>query len=278
MDLTLASRVTIAPGVEMPRLGLGTYKSAPPEAYGAVLEALSVGYRGIDTAALYGNEAAIGRAVRDSGVPREAVFVATKVWNDDQGFDSTLAAFERSRRELDLGYVDLYLMHWPVPETFEPTWRAMERLLADGRVRAIGVCNCLEHHLDALAAFADVPPAIDQVEHHPWLAQPPLREYCASRGIAMQAWAPVMRGHAHEEPALVSIGGRHGKSPEQVSLRWILQHGVCALPKSVHAGRIAANADIFDFALSDEEMAEIDAADRGQRLGKSPDDYTWRAR
>lgn len=269
---SIAERVQIAPGVLMPRLGLGTYRSEPgPEVEEQVTFGLSIGYRGIDTAALYGNEQGVGRAIHRSGLAREEIFIATKVWNDDQGFDSTLAAFDASLKRLGLDFVDLYLIHWPRPHSIPDTWRAMERLHTQGLARAIGVCNFLEPHLEELAEYATVPVAVNQIEHHPWLQQPGLREYCSSHGITMQAWAPVIRGHAAEIPELVEIGVRHGKSPAQVSIRWILQHGVTTIPKSVHESRIAQNADVFDFDLDDAEMAVIDALDRGQRLGPDPD-------
>lgn len=270
---SLADRVQIAPGVAMPRLGLGTYKSAAgAEVEAAVAAALRLGYRGIDTASLYGNEEGVGRALAASGIARDRVFIATKVWNTEQGYDTTLAACERSLTRLGLDHVDLYLVHWPRPELIRDTWRAMERLLAEGRTRAIGVCNFLVPHLEDLLAFADVPPAVDQVEHHPRLQQPELREFCHAHGITLQAWAPLMRGGIMRIPELAAIAEAHGKSPAQVTLRWILQHGVTAVPKSVHAARIAENADLYGFELSAEEMAAIDALDRAERVGRHPDD------
>jgi len=271
---SLDDRVEIAPGVRMARLGLGTYKSAEgPDVEGEVSFGLELGYRHIDTAALYGNERGVGRALRSSGIPREDVTVATKVWNSDQGYDSTLRAFDASLSRLELDFVDLYLIHWPVPSRMRETWRAMEELQASGRTRAIGVCNFLVHHLEELAAFANTPPAVDQVEHHARLQQPDLREYCAANGVTLQAWAPVMRGRVFDVPELVSIGRRHGKTAAQVSIRWILQHGVTTIPKSVHRERVAENADVFDFELSAEEMAVIDGLDRAQRIGGHPDQF-----
>jgi diketogulonate reductase-like aldo/keto reductase len=267
----LSDTITLANGVAMPRFGLGTYKSAEGgDVELAVTTALALGYRSIDTASLYGNEAGIGAALGASGVPREDVFLASQVWNDEQGYDATLAAFERSLRRLGTGYLDLYLVHWPRAQTRE-TWRALERLYAEGAVRAIGVCNHLEHHLESLLAVAEVAPMVDQYEFHPWLQQPSLRAYCEARGIAVEAWAPLMKGRVAEEPALVEAARRHDKSPAQVALRWLLQHGAVVIPKSVHAERIAENAAVFDFALADAEMAAIDAADRGTRFGPEPD-------
>ena len=271
---SLADRVPLTGGTTMPRLGLGTYRSADgEEVEHEVAVALALGYRGIDTASLYGNEAGIGRAVAASGVSREKVFIATKVWNDEQGYAGTLGAFERSLERLGVGYVDLYLVHWPIPDLMADTWRAMEELYALGRTRAIGVCNFLVHHLEALSNFASVMPMVDQVEHHPYLQQPALREHCRDTGIVLQAWAPVMRGRVFDVPVLVDIAACHDVTPAQVSIRWILQHDVTTIPKSVHDARIRQNADVFGFSLSAEEMAAIDRLDREERLGPDPDRF-----
>lgn len=267
----LSDTITLANGVAMPRFGLGTYKSAEGgDVERAVTAALSLGYRSIDTASLYGNESGIGAAIAASGVPREALFLASKMWNDEQGYDVTLAAFGRTLQRLDTDYLDLYLVHWPRAETPQ-TWRALERLYAEGAVRAIGVCNHLEHHLEELIAGAEVLPMVNQYEFHPWLQQPSLRAYCEAHGIAVQAWAPLMKGRVAEEPALVAIAARHGVTPAQVALRWLLQLGCMVIPKSVHAERIAQNADVFGFTLADDEMAAIAASDRGERFGPEPD-------
>jgi diketogulonate reductase-like aldo/keto reductase len=273
---SLEDRVGIAPGVDMTRLGIGTFRSAGGyEVEHEVAYALRIGYRGIDTASMYGNEEGVGRAIAQSGIPREQLFVATKVWNDEQGYDRTLAACDRSLRRLGLDHVDLYLVHWPVPDLMEDTWRAMEKLLADGSTRAIGVCNFLVPHLEHLFTFANTRPAVDQVEHHPRLQQPELRDFLATSGITMQAWAPIMRGGVAQIPEIVDIGHAHGKSPAQVSIRWILQHGVTTIPKSVHESRIAENAGVFDFELSDGEMAVMDGLDRDERVGRHPDSFGW---
>jgi diketogulonate reductase-like aldo/keto reductase len=272
MELTLASMRVLSNGVAIPRLGLGTYKAEDGyEVESEIAAALEIGYRGIDTARIYGNEDGVGRALAASGIPRDDLFIATKVWNDDQGYKSTLAAFERSMERLGLDVLDLYLVHWPQPPFMRETWRAMEEVYASGRVRAIGVCNHLVHHLTEMQSFADVMPMVDQVEHHPGLQQPALREWCAANGIVMQAWAPVMRGRVFSIPEMVSIGEAHGKTAAQVSLRWILQHDVVTIPKSVHVERLRENADIFDFALTDQEMSVIDGLDRGERIGPDPD-------
>ncbi len=271
---SLADTVEIAPGVAMNRLGLGTYRAeAGPDAEGEVAAGLAMGYRLIDTAALYANEASVARALAASGVPRDEVFVATKLWNADQGYDSALRAFDVSLERLGFDHVDLYLMHWPVPGKLRDTWRAMEEILASKRTRAIGVCNFLVHHLDDLLALAHTPPAVNQFEHHPRLQQPELASYCETHGITVQAWAPVMRGRVLLIPELVQIAQRHGKSPAQVSIRWILQRGIVTIPKSIHENRLRENAAVYDFELSDAEMAIIESLDRGERLGPDPDRY-----
>jgi diketogulonate reductase-like aldo/keto reductase len=276
MKLSLDSTVTIAPGVEMPRFGLGTYKSAPgAETADAVVAALQLGYRAVDTAALYRNEESVGEGLRRSGVARDDVFLTTKVWNEDQGYDETLASLERSLGYLGVERVDLFLVHWPMRAKMAPTWRAMEKALADGMTRAIGVSNFMPNHLEELAAHANVPPAIDQVEFHPYLQLHPLQTYLAEHGIALESWATLMRGGVFDVPELLHIADSHGVTPAQVSLRWALQLGAVVIPKSVHADRIAANARVFDFALTDEEMEIIESLDRGHRLGPDPDRFVW---
>jgi methylglyoxal/glyoxal reductase len=261
---SLADTVEIAPGVHMPRLGLGTYKSDEgPDVEGEVAYGLSVGYRLIDTAALYGNEEGVGKALRASALRRESLFVTTKLWNSDQGYETTLKAFDKSLTKLGLDYLDLYLIHWPWPKRMRDTWRAMEELLASGRTRAIGVCNFRPHHLDELAEFATTMPAVNQCEFHPHLQQPDLQAACIERGITLQAWAPIMRGRVNLIPELVEIATSHRKTPAQVSIRWILQKGIVTIPKSIHPPRIAENCDVYDFELSAEE-----------RIGPDPDTYT----
>jgi methylglyoxal/glyoxal reductase len=270
----ISDTLKLATGTEMPRLGFGTYKSPPGAATRqAVLWALETGYRGIDTAALYGNEADVGGAVRSSCIGRERLFVSTKVWNADQGFEETLRAFERSLKALGMDFVDLYLVHWPIPHKMRDTWRAMEEIASSGRAGAIGVCNHLPHHLETLSGFATVPPAVNQVEFHPRLQQPGLQSYCAEHSIVLQAWAPIMRGGVFQIPEIVEIAQRHAKSPAQVSIRWILQKGHVTIPKSVHLERIRENADVFDFTLTAEEMAVLDSLDAGERIGPDPDRY-----
>ena len=272
--VSLADVTEVAPGVRMNRLGLGTYKANEgPDAEGEVAFGLSIGYRLVDTAALYGNERSVGAALRATGIPRDELFVSTKLWNTEQGFDKTLAAFDASLSALGTGYVDLYLIHWAIPELTAKTWKAMEEILASGRCRAIGVCNFLPHHIDQLLETASIPPAVNQVEFHSRLQQPELIAYCRAHGITMQAWAPIMRGRVSLIPELAEIAQRHRKTPAQISLRWILQLGITTIPKSVHSERIAENAAIYDFVLSEQEMATIATLDTGERVGPDPDRF-----
>lgn len=272
---SITDAVTLSSGTPMPLLGVGTFRSAPgQETAHSVAAALRIGYRSIDTASMYENEASVSEAILASGIPREDLFVATKVWNDEQGYEETLAAFERSLSRLGLDYLDLYLVHWPVPRLMTGTWRAMEELHASGRARAIGVCNHLIPHLEALLALAEVSPAVDQVEFHPRLQQPALQHFCVQHHIQLEAWAPLMRGGVFQIPEIVEIAERHTKTPAQITLRWIAQKRVVTIPKSIHEERLRENADIFDFALSPTEMDAIDALDSGQRLGRHPDSFS----
>lgn len=259
----------LANGVDIPWLGLGTYKGLGEEVERAVRDALALGYRCVDTASVYGNEEDIGRALAD--VPRDEVFVITKVWNSEQGYDETLRAFEASCARLGLERLDLYLVHWPVQGRFAESWRALERLYREGRTRAVGVSNFLVHHLETLAETSELAPHVNQVEFHPHLLQPELLEYCRARDIRLQAWSPLMRGGVADIPCLREIAARHGKTEAQVVLRWDLEHGVLTIPKTVRRERLVENAGIFDFSLSPEEVARIDALDRGQRYGPHPD-------
>jgi len=278
MVIDIGSTIELANGVRMPRLGLGTYKSAEgSEVRESVAAALRAGYRSIDTASLYANEQGIGDALRESGVAREDVFLASKVWNDEQGHSRTLAALDRTLERLGTTYLDLYLVHWPIQRYLEPTWRAMEELLADGRVRAIGVCNFMKPHLEALLGVANVAPMVNQYEMHPWLQQPGLRRFCEQNGVVVEAWAPVMRGRVSEVPLLAEIGSAHDVTPAQVAIRWLLQHDVVVIPKSVHEDRIRQNADVFGFELSSAEMTAIDGLDRGERLGRDPHSMAWKS-
>ncbi len=271
LSLTLQSRVRLNNGLEMPWLGLGVYQAAPgPITRGAVREALGVGYRMIDTAKLYGNEADVGAVVRESEVPRGEVFVTTKLWNSDHGYDPALRAFDRSLRELGLDYVDLYLIHWPVAAGRRETWRALEKLYAEGQARAIGVSNYMVHHLEELLADAEVVPAVDQVEMNPFLPQRDLQSFCREHGIRLEAYSPLTKGHRLGDRRLATIGAKHGKTPAQVLLRWCLQTGAVAIPKSVRPERIRENADLFDFALDARDLQTLDALDESLHTSWDP--------
>ncbi|MEG0260181.1 MAG: aldo/keto reductase [Lysinibacillus sp.] len=274
--MNLQSTKTLVNGVEMPRLGLGVYKMTErEETLQAIDKALKVGYRAIDTASLYGNEEEVGEALRHSGVPREDVFVTTKVWNSDQGYDATLRAFEMSLKKLDLQYLDLYLTHWAVPETFEDTYRAIERLYDEKLIRATGVSNHHAHHLEKILAKANVQPMVNQIEAHPYLQQHDLKAFCANHGIAVTAWSPLGRGGVLNDPAIVEIGQEVGKSAAQVVLRWHLQSDTIIIPKSVTPSRIEENAQIFDFELSAAQMEKMHVLNRNQRSGQDPDNFQF---
>jgi len=273
---SLTDTVTLNNGVEMPWLGLGVWKVEDGnQVVQSVAAALAHGYRSIDTAAVYKNEVGVGKAIKESGVKREELFVTTKVWNSDQGFDSTLKAYEASLDKLGLDYVDLYLVHWPVKATYRETWKALVKLYEDQRVRAIGVSNHHIHHLEAIIEDTGVVPAVNQVECHPLLTQKELLAYCNDKGIRMEAWSPLMQGNNLDHETLVTIAKKHNKTPAQVVLRWDLQNGVIVIPKSVRAERIRENADVFDFELTSEEMAAIDAMNQNRRYGSDPDNFNF---
>ena len=261
-------------GVEIPQLGFGVWRVPAEETQKAVAAALDAGYRHIDTAKLYANEEAVGAAIRDSGLDRDEVFVTTKVWNSDQGYDDTLRAFDASMKRLGFDVLDLYLIHWPLPGTglASDTWRAMEKLYLDGRIRAIGVSNFHPHHLHALVEHAEVVPTVNQVELHPYLQQEEVRAANTALGVATEAWAPLAKGgDLLGDPVLTALAERHGRTPAQVVLRWHVQRGTIVIPKSVTPSRIAENIDIFDFELDDADMAAIRALDREHRTGPHPD-------
>jgi diketogulonate reductase-like aldo/keto reductase len=273
MALNLQSTVKLNNGVEIPRLGLGVFRSPRGEVTRqAVLSALAAGYRHIDTARIYGNERDVGRAVLESGLPRGDIFVTTKLWNDDQGYDSTLRACERSLEALGLEYVDLYLVHWPVPGRRLESWRAMEKLLADGKCRAIGVSNFMERHLEELLGRAKVVPSVNQVEQHPFLYQQSLQRYCADKGIVVEAYSPLTKGMRLGDPRVVEVARKYGKSPAQVLIRWCLEHDLVVIPKSVHEERIRENANVFDFSLSPEDLRQLDGLNEELYTGWDPTD------
>jgi diketogulonate reductase-like aldo/keto reductase len=267
----LPSTIHLNTGTQIPRLGLGVYQAERgAETHDAVREALRVGYRHIDTARAYGNERDVGAAVRESGIPREDIFVATKLWNSDQGYDSALRAFDASFERLDLQYVDLYLVHWPVKGKRLDSWRAMEQILESGRAKAVGVSNYMVHHLEELLSRSKVVPAVNQIEISPFLQHREVRAFCAARGIIVEAYSPLTRGHKLGHPAVVAVAKRVGRTPAQVLIRWGLQHDLVSLPKSVRAERIAENAQVFDFELSVEDMKALDALEAGLATGWDP--------
>lgn len=266
-------RAVLHNGVQMPWVGLGVYKAEDgDEVIQAIKWAIEAGYRSIDTASLYENEAGVGQAIAESHVPREELFITTKVWNTDQGYERALKAFNASLERLGLDYVDLYLVHWPVPEMYKETWKALEKIYNDGRAKAIGVSNFKKHHLEDLMADAEIKPMVNQVEYHPRLTQEDLLSYCKEQGIQLEAWRPLLKGEIFEEPTLVELADKYNKSVAQIILRWDLQNGVVTIPKSVTKNRIEENIDIFDFELTNKDMSRISALNQDKRNGADPDD------
>lgn len=260
-------------GVEMPQLGFGVWQVPDAEAEKAVATALEAGYRSIDTAAIYGNEEGTGKAVAASGIAREKLFVTTKLWNADQGYDATLRAFDASLDKLGLDYLDLFLIHWPLPskDSYVDTYKALEKIYADGRAKAIGVSNFLPEHLERLLGETSIIPAVNQIELHPHLQQRAAREFHAEQGIATEAWSPLGQGKGLlEVPAIVAIAQKHGRTPAQIVLRWHVQLGNVVIPKSVTPSRIVENIDVFDFELDIEDIAAISALNEDRRLGPDP--------
>lgn len=259
-------------GVDMPQIGYGVFQVPDAETEQAVAAALAAGYRSIDTAAIYGNEEGVGRALAASGLPREELFITSKVWIADLGLEATLAAFDVSLAKLGLDYLDLYLIHWPAPATelYLESWKALEQLLAAGKVRAIGVSNFLPEHLEKIIALGGTVPAVNQIELHPALQQQDIAAFNTANGIATEAWSPLAQGAVLNDPAVVAIAMAHGYTPAQVILRWHLQQGRIIIPKSVTPARIAENLDILGFELSAAEMGALDALDRDGRTGPHP--------
>ena len=289
MSTPIVPALKLNNGVEMPALGLGVFQSPPQETVSAVATALREGYRLIDTAAAYGNEREVGDAVRASGLDRSEVFLETKIWISDYGYEETLHGFEKSAGKLGVEQIDLLILHQALPSAFERTleaYRALETLLGDGRVRAIGVSNFMVDHLTRLLDRAEVVPSVNQIEVHPYFVQPDVQAFGADHGILTQAWSPIGgitfyrdSGHssALQDPVILGIAQAHGKSPAQVMLRWGLQHGRSVIPKSTKPARIAENIDVFDFELAADEMAAIDALDTGRRGGPEPEAITLEA-
>lgn len=277
---SLQDTTTLANGVKMPWLGLGVFKvEEGQEVENSVYWALKHGYRSIDTAAVYGNEKGVGEGIKKGmeafSLSREDLFITSKVWNSDLGYEETLAAYEASLEKLGLEYLDLYLIHWPVEGKYKDAWRAMEKLYKDGKVKAIGVSNFHIHHLEDLMKDAEVKPMVDQVECHPQLTQRELKAFCDEQGIQMEAWSPLAQGQLLDNPVLKEIAERHNKSVAQVILRWDLQYGIVTIPKSIKEHRIIENADVFDFELSDEEMNRIFELNQDQRVGPDPDNFDF---
>jgi 2,5-diketo-D-gluconate reductase A len=266
--------ITLSDGHQIPQLGLGVYKVEDATAARIIEGAIDAGYRHVDTAKLYFNEAGVGQGVRASGIPREELFVTTKVWNDDQGYDETLRAFDASLALLGMDYVDLYLIHWPAPkqDRYVDTWRALEAIKRDGRARSIGVSNFNRPHLEKLLASSTEPPVINQVEVQPWLQQRALRDFDAAHGIVTEAWSPLARGRVLGDPTLESIAQKHGKSSAQVVLRWHIQQGLVVIPKSNSIERIRENSRVFDFELDATDLDAISALETGERTGSNPDE------
>jgi diketogulonate reductase-like aldo/keto reductase len=260
----------------MPWFGLGVFKvKEGSEVIDSVKAAIKNGYISIDTAAVYKNEEGVGQGIKESGVPREELFITSKVWNADQGYESTLKAFDTSLEKLGLDYLDLYLIHWPVKGKYVETWKALEKLYKDGRVKAIGVSNHHVHHLKDILAEAEIKPMVNQVEYHPHLTQKELHEFCKSEGIQLEAWSPLKQGELLTEPVIAEIGQKYQKSAAQVILRWDLQNEVVTIPKSIKEHRIIENASIFDFELSSEDMERINSLNKNERIGSDPDNFNF---
>lgn len=260
----------------MPYFGLGVYLSKDGnEVIHAVKDALNHGYRHIDTAAIYNNEEGVGTGIRESNVDRKDVFLVSKVWNTDQGYDSTLKAFDASLNRLGTDYLDLYLVHWPKEGLYKDTWRALEKLYKEKRIRAIGVSNFLRHHLEDLLTSAEIVPMVNQMEFHPYLVQQGLLDFCAEKGIQYEAWSPLMQGNIFDLDVMKDLAAKYNKTIAQIVLRWDLQKGVVTIPKSSKKNRIIANADLFDFELSEEDVQLLDGLDRGKRFGPDPDNFDF---
>lgn len=263
-------------GLAMPWLGFGVFlMEIGGETELAVKTALEAGYRSIDTAAIYENEASVGKAIQESGIPREELFITTKLWNADQGYDTVLKAFDESMNKLQLESLDLYLIHWPVVGRYVESWKALEKLYQDGRVRAVGISNFQIHHIEDILAKCKVKPMLNQVELHPRLRQADLHQFCVQNQIQLQAWAPLMQGKALDIPEIVGIAEKYGKSPAQILIRWDLQNEVITIPKSITPNRIIENSQVFDFQISEEDMVSIDRLNQDKRVGPDPNNFDF---
>ena len=275
--MSTVPNVLLNNGVLIPQLGFGTFKVPPEKAEEVTLQALEIGYRHLDTAQMYGNERGVGAGVRASGLPREEIYVTTKLNNGRHGRDQALAAFDASLDALGFDYVDLFLVHWPLParDQYVEAWRALAEIAADGRARAIGVSNFHQEHLRRLADECEVVPAVNQIEVHPYLTQDALRAFDTQAGIATEAWSPLARGRVLDDPVVVQVADAVARTPSQVVLRWAIQRGDIVFPKSSDPGRMAENFDLFDFDLSEQQMAAISALNRDERTGPNPDEFNW---
>lgn len=271
--ITPAPRLSLDDGATIPQLGYGLYKVPPSDTARLCRDAIAIGYRHLDTAAFYGNEEAVGEAVRDAPVPRDELYVTSKVWKDDNGYDTTLRAFDRSMALLGLDRLDLYLIHWPAPSTarYVDTWRALIRLQEEGRVRSIGVANFHAHHIERIVAETGVKPVVNQVELHPWLPQTELREFDERHDIRTEAWSPLARGRILGTPLLDDLADKHGRTPAQIVLRWHIELGNIVIPKASSPERLRENLDVFDFALDPEDLALMASLETGDRTGRDPD-------
>lgn len=271
--ITPAPRLSLDDGATIPQLGFGLYKVPAADAARLCREAIAIGYRHLDTAAFYRNEEAVGRAVREAAVPREELFVTSKVWKDDNGYDTALRAFDASMARLGLTTLDLYMIHWPVPSTdrYVDTWRALVRLQEEGRVTSVGVANFHAHHIERLIAETGVAPVVNQVELHPWLPQAELREFDESRGIRTEAWSPLARGRILATPLLDDLAAKHGRTPAQIVLRWHIELGNIVIPKASSPERLRENLDVFDYALDPDDLDAIASLETGERTGRDPD-------
>ncbi|MCX8106669.1 MAG: aldo/keto reductase [Ignavibacterium album] len=271
MQMDINSKCRLNNGYEMPYFGLGVYKAAPgKETIEAVSYALEIGYRLIDTAAVYGNEKEVGIAVRQSGIPREEIFITTKLWNDDHGYESALKAFDESLKRLNLDYVDLYLIHWPVPRLRKDSWKALEKIYSEGRCKAIGVSNYMIKHLEEMRDYAEIIPAVNQVEFSPFLYQKELLEYCKSKNIEVEAYSPLARMKKKNNPVVNSIARKYNKTHAQILIRWCLEHKLISIPKSSNKKRIKENADVFDFSLNDDDKKQLNSLNENFRVSWDP--------
>jgi len=274
--ISINDRIELNNGIKMPLLGLGVWQANDGSIVEkAVASAIDAGYRSIDTAAIYGNEVGVGNAVKKSSIDRNDLFITSKLWNSDQGYEKTLRAFDVSMKKLQLDYLDLYLIHWYKKDTFAESWKALEKLYAEGRIKAIGVSNFLVHHLEELMQIAEITPAVNQIEFHPYLTQPELINFCKKNKIQVEAWSPLMQGKIFEVEEIKNLAKKYNKTEVQITLRWDLQRGIVTIPKSVHQQRIIDNSKIFDFELTDEDIKTINNLDKNFRFGPDPDNINF---